>query len=362
MGRHSKKPFNSLWNRSWNEKVDMNIIQEDFLTDLFFDNKTKKLTFIIRRYYRRPKITRYITSNYVKTPVYEEYSEKTKIIKKFNKIINPLRFLNEEILNLDLNKKFILEIIDKIGIIPEWRKKEIELAEISCKIKSLEEKFRDFEQEKRIYDARPINYQDYSSNFWLRFFLGFFVFFLSFLGYVSKNQAKKNKIQNEKNKKWNKEQKSKITEENQQLFQEIMIFNHDLEKKINILAKKFNEIQTKEIQIVAVDLEGWIDLRDASHFSYFNLNNKKGVYIIWNRTKNKYYVGQSKNIGKRMLQHFKNGEVKNIIFAKDWYDNDSFAYKYYFCETKDELDDLEKRYIAEYNSFKNGYNSTSGNL
>ncbi|RIA80580.1 hypothetical protein C1645_745140 [Glomus cerebriforme] len=56
----------------------------------------------------------------------------------------------------------------------------------------------------------------------------------------------------------------------------------------------------------------------------------------------KHYVGQSKDIGKRLNQHFSNGEV-------------------YFCQTKDELDGLEKQKIEEYNSFDGGYNGTGGN-
>lgn len=81
------------------------------------------------------------------------------------------------------------------------------------------------------------------------------------------------------------------------------------------------------------------------YFSFPNVTNKKGIYIIWNKTKDKYYVGQSKNMSRRLSQHFKNGDVKNVIFAKDWYNGDYFCYKYYFCETKDELDSLEKNIL-----------------
>ncbi|GAA6238416.1 MAG: hypothetical protein SPLM_05350 [Spiroplasma phoeniceum] len=87
------------------------------------------------------------------------------------------------------------------------------------------------------------------------------------------------------------------------------------------------------------------NLRQASNFTYDNLENKKGVYIIWNKTKNIYYVGQSKNMKKQLNNHFKNGDVNNIIFAKDWYNDDEFYYKYYFCYTKDELDLLEKNIL-----------------
>lgn len=362
MGRYSSKPFNSLWNKEWNEKVDMDIIEKDLLTDLSFDQETKKLNFIIKRYHKEPKITRYVTSNYVKTPVYEDYSERTRIIKKFNKTINPIRFVTEDVLKLDLHKKFIIRIIDEIGIIPEWRKKEIELEKISQNIKNLEKSFRNFEYEQKKYSFRRTDFQENPSNFWLRFFLGFLTCFLSFLGYVSKEEAFLNKEINKKNIEWNKDHKINIDQQNQKILKEIEKFNKKNQLKIDHLQEKFDEIENKEIKIENIDEDGWNDLKTASNFSYSNLNNKKGIYIIWNKTKNKYYVGQSKNIGKRLSQHVKDGEVKNILFAKDWYDNNEFVFKYYFCETKDELDFLQKRYIDEYSAFENGYNSTNGNV
>lgn len=362
MGRHSSKPFSSLWNSTWNERTEMDIIDEDYLDELSFDPKTKRLEFVVRHYHREPKITRYVTSNYVRTPVYEDYSERTRLVKKFNKIINPIRFINEEILNLKLAKKLMLEIIAEIGIIPEWRKKELELDNLRNEIRSYEKMFRNFNYEKNSYSFKETNYQDYPSNFWLRFFLGFFSFFLSFIGFISKNQALVNQKENEKNEIWNKKHKKEIDVKNEVLSKEIKDHNSKLERKIKILSNKVEQVKNREIKLITIDDEGWIDLRKASNFSYSDLLNKKGVYIIWNKTKNKYYIGQSKNMGRRMLQHFKDGDVKNIIFAKDWYDGDLFCYKYYFCATKDELDSLEKRYIEEYNSFENGYNSTAGNI
>ncbi|CAJ0841672.1 16021_t:CDS:2 [Entrophospora sp. SA101] len=62
---------------------------------------------------------RYEQVNYVKYPIYDGYSERTKLIRKFDKIINPIKFVNEDILELDLEKHFILSIIEKISVIPE---------------------------------------------------------------------------------------------------------------------------------------------------------------------------------------------------------------------------------------------------
>lgn len=355
MARYSSKPFSSLWNDSWNEKVNMNIIYKEVLTDISFDKQQNKLFFVIKHYHREPKITRYVTSNYVKTPIYEGYSERTRVVKKFAKTINPIKFVNEDILKLDIDKSFILQIIDKIGIIPEWRKKEQKIEVLEKQIQEHKDSFRDFKNEKTSYHFKPTNLSEQASNFWIRFCLGFLTCFLSFIGFISKKQALINK-------QINAQHKIVIDQKNAVILCDIKKFNKILEDKIMILNNKMNKVKNTEIKVIKTDDEGWNDLKDASIFSYPNVVDKKGVYIIWNKTKDKHYVGQSKNISRRLLQHFKNGDVKNIIFAKDWYNGDYFCYKYYFCETKDQLDSLEKRYIDEYAAFERGYNSTNGNM
>ena len=92
------------------------------------------------------------------------------------------------------------------------------------------------------------------------------------------------------------------------------------------------------------------------------------MYIIHNKEKDKYYVGQSKDIIKRINQHFKGVVPNNPIFAEDYYystynnKDDIFEIKIIKCETKDELDSLEKRLIYEYDAKNSGYNGTNGNL
>ena len=100
------------------------------------------------------------------------------------------------------------------------------------------------------------------------------------------------------------------------------------------------------------------------------LNYEKiiGCYVIHNVENDKYYVGQSKDVIKRITkQHFDGAKVKNIIFAEDYYKSnlenkdDLFEVKIIRCETKDELDRTEMELIEEYDSFNNGYNGTNGN-
>src|SRR4051794_34408561 len=97
----------------------MEVIKKTLMTDCSFDKRTNKLLFIIKHYTYTPKIVRYEQVNYVRYPIYEGYSERIKVIRKFDKVINPIRFVNKEILELDLEKVFILSIIEKISVIPE---------------------------------------------------------------------------------------------------------------------------------------------------------------------------------------------------------------------------------------------------
>lgn len=335
---------------------------EYYIEDLFYEKKTNKLNFKIMKETRKPKITRYVQHNYERTPIYGDVSVRVAIIKNFARVISPIRFLEEEILNLNyLNKEFIYKIIDEVDVVPKWRQKEIKLDNILSTIKNKESQLRNYTKEKLKYYFRNTTAPERAGNFWLRFFLGFFTFFLSFLGYISKSKSKENKRTNKENRIWNKKHEENVNIHNKKLIEEIEEENNNLEKEIETLLEKYHRVENQEIKLISADKDDWINVKEASIFKFNDLKEEKGVYIIWNKTKNKHYVGQSKDMQKRLNQHFKNGEVNNIIFSKDWYQNDVFVFKYYICETKDELDALEKRYIEEYNSFENGYNSTGGN-
>jgi hypothetical protein len=70
---------------------------------------------------------------------------------------------------------------------------------------------------------------------------------------------------------------------------------------------------------------------------------------------------------RRLKQHFKGTVPNNVIFAEDYYTSLSynkenlFEVKIISCQTKDELDQMEKQLITKYNAFEFGYNGTSGN-
>jgi len=359
--RRNKGKFTKS-NSPLKKSVMKKTIQETRMTDCYFDKGTNKLSFTIKQYTYTPKIARYEQVNYVRYPIYEGYSERIKLVRKFDKVINPIKFVNEDILKLDLEKRFILSIIEKISIIPEWRKKEIELKRILTLIDSAKARKRNYHNEKKEYSFKKTNFNEEPSNFWLRLIFAPFTLGFSFIGYNSKENALLARSINKENKEWNESHKIKIDQENLLLLEEIESFNKKMDNIISFNWNLYHKAKNKEINYWYKETgDGWKDLRHSSNFSFSYLIDKKGVYIIWNKTKDKYYVGQSKNIGKRLNQHFQNGEPKNVIFAKDWWANDYFCYKVHFCQTKDELDALEKQKIEEFFAFERGYNGTGGN-
>ena len=92
-----------------------------------------------------------------------------------------------------------------------------------------------------------------------------------------------------------------------------------------------------------------------------NMNDFVGVYILHNIDNNKYYVGQSVHVLKRLTQHFNgkgcedvyrdycrgmNFEIQCIALVNSGYNN---------------LNKLERDYIAYYDAYNRGYNKTRGN-
>lgn len=83
-----------------------------------------------------------------------------------------------------------------------------------------------------------------------------------------------------------------------------------------------------------------------------------GLYVIYNATKNKYYVGQAKQIFKRIKEHFKVEEI-----AKDFLSGDKMQVKILTANELDNdyrIDHIEKTTIEIFESDKTGYNKNTG--
>ena len=86
-----------------------------------------------------------------------------------------------------------------------------------------------------------------------------------------------------------------------------------------------------------------------------------GVYILYNHTKDIYYVGQGKKIFQRVNNHF-TGHGNGDVYADYKYGN-YFTIKMIALEGSGfrTLNELERNTIKTYNAFSKGYNKTRGN-
>ena len=89
------------------------------------------------------------------------------------------------------------------------------------------------------------------------------------------------------------------------------------------------------------------------------------IYRAINKINNKAYVGlTSKTLHERRVRHYTDARGKvtsKFQRALQKYDKDDWLWEVLAeCETFDEANELEIQYIAENNTFKTGYNSTTG--
>lgn len=87
-----------------------------------------------------------------------------------------------------------------------------------------------------------------------------------------------------------------------------------------------------------------------------------GVYVIYNKNKKMYYVGQATRLFFRVNQHF-TGHGNGDVYADYKRGGDKFTIK--LCPLVNsgyfDLDKFEKDMIAKYDAYNNGYNKTIGN-
>lgn len=129
-----------------------------------------------------------------------------------------------------------------------------------------------------------------------------------------------------------------------------------INKQIDELANNTSEMTPEEfMEMRSVSFGG------KGRPSYALTKNFAGVYILYNKTKNMYYVGQGKQILNRVNSHF-TGKGNGDVYA-DYKYGDSFSIKMIALENSgfNSLNELERNTITRYNAFSNGYNKTRGN-
>lgn len=99
-----------------------------------------------------------------------------------------------------------------------------------------------------------------------------------------------------------------------------------------------------------------------------NLPHSPGIYMVINKINDKKYIGQAKDINKRFKAHhlsdYKN--PNNCCYNTKFYQAlrkygiDNFDVVILALCPVEQLDKLETEYIAKFDTYKNGYNSTLG--
>lgn len=94
---------------------------------------------------------------------------------------------------------------------------------------------------------------------------------------------------------------------------------------------------------------------------YANKYNFEGVYILYNVSKDLYYIGQGKQVLNRVNSHF-TGKGNGDVYA-DYKYGDYWTIRMISLENSGfrTLNDLERHSIDTYNSYEKGYNKTRGN-
>ena len=89
--------------------------------------------------------------------------------------------------------------------------------------------------------------------------------------------------------------------------------------------------------------------------------NFAGVYILYNKSRNMYYVGQSKRIFDRVNAHF-TGHGNGDVYI-DYRYGDVFEISMIALENSgfSSLNELERNAIWRFNAYSRGYNKTRGN-
>jgi hypothetical protein len=85
-----------------------------------------------------------------------------------------------------------------------------------------------------------------------------------------------------------------------------------------------------------------------------------GIYVLFNATKNKYYVGQAKQIYKRIREHFCVEEI-----ARDFMFGDEIRATFLPANELDEnyrIDHIERIGIEIFDAEKGGYNKKPGSI
>ena len=371
--------------------------------DFNIETRIAKIEILETQKYRT--IERYITRDYVRHPVYSAEKVKSKVIKKTVKLTNAVleKLENHEDIYISRFARGIIFRLDDEELYPSWFLKYLLDKEYDDFAQKVDKEYQTFriEQNNKISRLseqkqaleRVIGFMDENiqknKNVQVRlqekikniensknsFIKSIFTLFIYSLWRSKKRKDKLIKKEKEFAEKildlsQKKEDKDKIRKS---IKREIEYIKKQISEKCN---KKEDEKKEKKsllqeqllkIKPLDVDISNNASFTPLQRIAGIEYKKITGCYVIHNIEKDKYYVGQSKDVLKRLKQHFNGTTPKNVIFAEDYYlskiENKEalFEVRIIPCETKDELDKKEKSLIEQYDAFINGYNGTNGN-
>ena len=132
--------------------------------------------------------------------------------------------------------------------------------------------------------------------------------------------------------------------------------------------KKLIEKQIKDLASNALEMTPieFLNMRNKSFGGrgrpkYSNQFNFPGVYILYNDTKDMYYVGQGQKVLNRVNSHF-TGKGNGDVYA-DYKYGDKFTIKMIALNKSGftTLNELERHTISTFDAYAKGYNKTCGN-
>lgn len=373
-----------------------------------FDQATRMARIVFCQSTRYRTIDKYVTRNYTRYPIYSQWKTKTKLIKKTIKLDNvaleELNVCDDELVSLLADR-----IVGKIGdasLYPSWYTKDYLSKQFEYdldKLKMEVERKHDFNRDtteslisdnnrlslqitkevkcqKRLnkkivkLEKRLAHKEKSLATKVLKAIVTLGIYLIYYSVAIQNKRVVKvadlnsklavvngqlvaldNEIQHNKNK----------IEELRQNDEQIEIdYERDLKKMQYELGKSFRKV-VELPQITNMSEDDFISLKSFVGLPYEKII---GCYVIRNVENEKCYVGQSKDVMRRIRQHFSGTTPKNSIFCEDYYSTEPIERDRLFeisiikCSTKDELDSTERNLIAVYDSWNCGYNGTSGNI
>lgn len=370
-----------------------------------FDEVTRYAKIDFKRMQEYRTIDGYKQIDCEKYPIYSEWKHKEKIISKSikltNRVLESLNQNDDELIKLFADK--IVLQLNNYELFPSWFLKYYLRLELADKITVFEQKLRNEENtiSANIVSCKKSMAENTSTAIMLKnnlvkmnndielkrkfiekkeaVWIYIVKSILSFGIYAILNSQKRKELVARKIEKTKLEMSTIISnienllESEKQTNLRIANFEKDLEAKKNECLSTKNLLNEEYyIKISKVmQLQDKLCLQDEfcllKNFQGFTYESIKGCYVIRNRENGKHYVGQSKDVYKRIKDHFRGTQPINYIFCEDYFNSklenkdDLFEIKIYKCETKDELDALEQHLIQFYDAKNDGYNRTNGN-